>query len=59
MDTLKDFKNFLENELNKCYYRPNTVASKVLKPDLHRINEIQTVMRILGEYEHFVVNRIQ
>ena len=59
MGELNYFKKYLEEQLQLAYSRPNGLESRVLKPDIHRITEIQTTLRILGEYEHFAVNNVR
>ena len=59
MNELHYFKKYLEDELRLAFSRSNPIESRGKALDIHRITEIQTTMRILGEYEHFVVNNIR
>lgn len=59
MNELHYFKKYLEEELQLAFSRSNPIESRDNALDIHRITEIQTTMRILGEYEHFVVNNIR
>lgn len=55
MNELYFFKKYLEEEMQAVFNNKNPQDTNV-SLDVARVDNLQTVMRILGEYEHFQVN---
>ena len=57
MNELYYFSEYLEQELQRVFNNSSNSLSNNKTLDIDRINDIHTAMKILGEYEHYIVNQ--